>query len=252
MKLPPRSRSPWSIRRSLVFWSLAFLVVAGGVELGARVIERVENSAARRKNPHVEATNPVPAFEVVELGGQRMVRRTGFQPLMVFQQKPFPLERPQGGLRAFVLGGSAAAGWPYHLGDTNISALLERKLRALYPGRPIEVINMGAGTYASHRVKLILEEVLHYNPDLIFLYNGNNEFLENLVYRPQVPPAPWDLSATARLCYRVYVALTTPLPRFDVKSYAMDDQVSNRLSFAFAQASRYREDPRQFQSLLGH
>jgi tetratricopeptide (TPR) repeat protein len=226
------------------------LLLAGGIEVGCRVIERLENAAARRRNPHVEAINPVPAFEVKELGGRRMVVRTGFQPLMVLNQRPFPLERPAGGLRIFVLGGSAAAGWPYHLGDTNLSALLERKLRLLYPGRAVEVINMGAGTYASHRVKLILEEVLRYNPDVILLYNGNNEFLEDLAFRPLTPPAPWDRSAAARLSYRVVTALTTPLPRFDVKNYDLDEQVSSRLSFAFAQASRYRTDGRQFQALL--
>ena len=32
-------------------------------------------------------------------------------------------------------------------------------LRKLYPGRPIEVFNMAAGTYGSHRVKQVLEEV---------------------------------------------------------------------------------------------
>lgn len=233
-----------------VFWLLALLIVATGIEVGCRLIERVENAAARRKNPYVEAVNPVPAFEVVEIGGRKMVRRTGFHPLMVSNQKPFSLERPRGGLRIFVLGASAAAGWPYQLGDTNISALLEAKLRRLLPGRPIEVINMAAGTYASHRVELILEEVLRYNPDIIFLYNGNNEFLENLVFRPRTPPAPWDRSAAVRLSYRLFVTLTTPLPRFDVKNYDFDDQLSNHLSFAFAQASRYRQDPRQFQILL--
>jgi tetratricopeptide (TPR) repeat protein len=239
---PPRGRP--------AFWLLAALLVAAGVELGARLIERVENAAARRENPYVEAVNPVPAFEVVELDGRKMVRRTGFQPLMVFNQQPFPLERPAGGFRAFLLGGSAAAGWPYHLGDTNTAALLQRKLQQLYPGRSIEIINMGAGTYASHRVKLILEEVVRYQPDAILLYNGNNELLENLVFRPRHPPAPFDASAAARLAYRVYQALATPLPRFDVKNYVMEDQTTNRLAFAFAQASLYRKDPRQFELLL--
>jgi hypothetical protein len=188
---------------------------------------------------------------VVEQGGVKVVQRTGHHPLMA-PQRPFPLERPEGGLRVFVLGGSAAAGWPYQLGDTNLSALLERKLRLLQPGRSVEVFNMAAGTYGSHRVKLILEEVLGYHPDLVVLYNGNNEFLENLVFRPRTPPAPWDRSAAARLAYRVYGTLSTPLPRFDVKNYDLNDQVSNHLSFAFAQASRYREDQRQFQSLLEH
>ncbi|MEI6826541.1 MAG: tetratricopeptide repeat protein [Desulfuromonadales bacterium] len=235
-------------RRTWFFWFLTFLIVVGGIELGAWIIERVENTVARHKNPFVESINPVPAFKIVDGGGIKVVVRSGFHPLMNPELRPFPLERPQGGLRIFVLGGSAAAGWPYHMGDTNISALLERKLRLLYPGRPIEVINVAAGTYASHRVKLILEEVLQYNPDFLFLYNGNNEFLENLVYRPRNPPAPWDRSAAARLTYR----LTVPLPHVDVKGFDLTAQIPNTLSFAFSRTSLYRDDPRQFRMLLDH
>ena len=235
-------------RRRLIFWTLTLLIVVAGIELGARLVELVDNAVARHKNPYVESVNPVPAFKLVDGGGTKVVVRSGFHPLMNPELRPFPLVRPRGGLRVFVLGGSAAAGWPYHVGDTNISALLERKLRMLYPGRPIEVINAAAGTYASHRVKLILEEILRYNPDVIFLYNGNNEFLESLVYRPRNPPAPWDRSAALRLIYR----LTVPLPRVDVKNFDISDQVPNTLSFAFSKTSLYREDPRQFQMLLEH
>ncbi len=51
-----------------------------------------------------------------------MVWPSGLHPLMV-NQGPFPLQRQARGLRMFVLGGSAATGWLYHLGDTSISAL---------------------------------------------------------------------------------------------------------------------------------
>ncbi|MBF0327633.1 MAG: hypothetical protein HQL10_00575 [Nitrospirae bacterium] len=239
-------------RRHLVFWFLMFLIVIAGIELGALLIERVENSVARSKNPFVESVNPASAFKIVDIGGTKMVVRSEFHPLMNTAMQPFPLKRPEGGLRVFVLGGSAAAGWPYHAGDTNISALLERKLRMLYPRRQIEVINAAAGTYASHRVKLIFEEVLSYNPDIVFLYNGNNEFLESLVYRPQRPQAPWDRSATIRLTYRAVTSLMVPLPRVDVGNYDISAQVPNTLSFAFSKASLYREDSRQFQMLLEH
>jgi tetratricopeptide (TPR) repeat protein len=239
------------VRERPAFWVLAFLLVAAGIELGSKVIERVENAAARRRNPYVEAVNPVPAFQVVDQAGRKVVWRTGFQPLMA-DCGPFPLQRPPGGLRIFVLGGSAAAGWPYHRGETSLSALLARKLRQLYPDRSIEVLNMAAGTYGSHRVKLVLEEVLAYQPDAILLYNGNNELLEDLVYRPLNPPAPWDRAATARLAYRVFTRLAAPRPTVDVKNYALSDLATTYLSFALGKASRYRDDPRQFQALLEH
>ena len=114
-------------RRRPVFWVLGVLLVLVGVELGARIIEQVENAVARRRAPYVEAVNPVPAFEIVEVGGRKMVQRTGSQPLMA-RPDPFPLERPAGGLRVFFLGGSAAAGWPYHETPYHNAALLEAKL----------------------------------------------------------------------------------------------------------------------------
>ncbi|MDD2735828.1 MAG: hypothetical protein PHF56_17985 [Desulfuromonadaceae bacterium] len=233
-------------KRHAVFWILTSLLVIGSIEIGARVMERIENAASRRKNPFIESVNPVPAFKIVDSGGTKVVVRSGFHPLMNPELRPFTLERPKGGLRIFLLGGSAAAGWPYHVGDTHISALLERKLRMLYPGRPIEVINAAAGTYASHRVARIFEEIIHYNPDIIFLYNGNNEFLENLVFHPPNPPEPWDSSAVIRLAYRLLV----PRPRIDEKSFDISAQIPNTLAFAFSKASLYREDPRQFQMLL--
>ncbi len=241
---------PRSSRRT-AFATLTALLVLGGVEAGSWAIERAENAVAHRRNPFVEAINPAPAFEVVEVDGRKMVQRTGFHPLMI-SGPPFPLEKPAGGLRVFVLGGSAAAGWPYHTGETSLSALLRRKLEQLYPGRPVEVVNMAAGTYASHRVLLLLEEALRYGPDAVFVYNGNNEFLEDLVYRPVRPPAPWDRSAAARLAWRAAVSLTTERPRFDVRNYDIRDQTGNALSFAFSKASRYHEDPRQFEALLEH
>ncbi|GEM_PF-679542 len=234
--------------RRYVYWLLTILIVVGSIEIGARIIERIDNSAARRKNPFVESINPVPAFKIVDMGGIKTVVRSGFHPLMNPELRPFLLERPKGGLRIFLLGGSAAAGWPYHGGNTSISALLERKLKMLYPGRSVEVINVAAGTYGSHRVEMIHDEVLHYNPDAIFLYNGNNEFLEGLVYQPLHPPEPFDRSALVRLVYRLMV----PRPRIDVKNFTLDAQVPNTLAFAFARSSLYREDPRQFQMLLKH
>jgi tetratricopeptide (TPR) repeat protein len=241
-----------SKRKRSIFWALTLLIVVTGIELGARLIERVENAIARHRNPFVESVNPVPAFKISSDGGPLMIKQSGLHPMMNIDLRPFALERPKGGLRIFVLGGSAAAGWPYNISQTDLSSQLERKLKILFPGRPIEVINAAAGTYASHRVKLILEEVLRYNPDAIFLYNGNNEFLENLVYRPRNPPPPWDHSSVFRLVYRAMMTLTVPLPRFEVKNYDIDATVPKSLAFAFSKASLYREDPRQFKMLLDH
>lgn len=238
--------------KKIAFSSLTILLVITITEITAYFAENFENKTARKKNPFVESINPVPTFDIKDVGGVKLVVRSGFHPLMNTNIKPFFLEHPKNTLRIFVLGGSAAAGWPYHAGDTNLSALLERKLKKLYPNKTIEVINAAAGTYASHRVKFIFDEILHYNPDIIFLYNGNNEFLENLVYRPQRPPAPWDKSAAIRFTYRAAASLFFPKPQIDVKNYDVSKQEQNSLSFAFSKTSLYRQDQRQFQALLDH
>jgi tetratricopeptide (TPR) repeat protein len=89
----------------------------------------------------------------------------------------FPRTKPAGTFRIFCLGSSASAGWP-HPGGEIYSAYLESALRLAYPDREIEVINVSAQAYAAYRTRLILQEVVSFQPDLIVIYAGNNEFLE--------------------------------------------------------------------------
>ena len=44
------------------------------------------------------------------------------------------------------------------------------------------MINAGGISYASYRVKVVLRELLSYDPDLIVIYTGHNEFLESRTY----------------------------------------------------------------------
>ena len=44
------------------------------------------------------------------------------------------------------------------------------------------MVNCGGISYASYRLVPILEEVLGYEPDLIILYTGHNEFLEDRTF----------------------------------------------------------------------
>jgi hypothetical protein len=93
----------------------------------------------------------------------------------------FPLRKPANAFRIFCLGGSASAGWP-HPAEEIYSAYLRNALQRAYPDRAIEVINVSAHAYAAYRVRLIFQEIIQYNPDLIVIYSGNNEFIEKRVY----------------------------------------------------------------------
>ncbi len=58
------------------------------------------------------------------------------------------------------------------------------RFRRSYPRRSIEVINVSAHAYAAYRVRLLFDRVLEFEPDLLVLCTGNNEFLEKRTYLP--------------------------------------------------------------------
>lgn len=95
-----------------------------------------------------------------------------------FRPESFPATKVEGEFRAFVLGGSTVQGRPFAI-ETSFTTWLELSLKAAQPERKWDVVNCGGVSYASYRLVPILEEVLGYQPDLIILYTGHNEFLED-------------------------------------------------------------------------
>jgi tetratricopeptide (TPR) repeat protein len=97
--------------------------------------------------------------------------------LRYFCYDSFPIKKSPDEYRIFCLGGSTVQGRPFGI-ETAFSSWLEISLEAAYPSRETVVVNCGGISYASYRLVPILEEVLGYQPDLIILYTGQNEFLE--------------------------------------------------------------------------
>ena len=97
---------------------------------------------------------------------------------MFFRPQSFAAEKPASEFRVFCLGGSTVQGRPYAV-ETSLTSWLEISLQAADPSRSWRVVNCGGVSYASYRLTSILEEVLAYEPDLIILYTGHNEFLES-------------------------------------------------------------------------
>lgn len=85
----------------------------------------------------------------------------------------FEADKPDGTLRVFVLGGSAAMGTPD--AAFGLSRQLLAQLRHAYPERDIEVINAAMTAINSHVVLGIAKEARRYEPDLFVVYLGNNE-----------------------------------------------------------------------------
>jgi tetratricopeptide (TPR) repeat protein len=113
----------------------------------------------------------------------------------------FPVHKQANTFRIFCLGGSASAGWP-HPAEEIYSAYLQSALQQRYPKRNIEVINVSAHAYAAYRVRLIFQEIIRFEPDLVVIYSGNNEFIEKRIYA-EIRPWHEPLSSIMNRSYLV-------------------------------------------------
>ena len=106
-----------------------------------------------------------------------------------------------GTARVFALGASTLVGWPNALG-TDFPRFLELMLADAFPARRFEVINCGITAVNSHCVLDFAREVLHYDPDLLVVYAGHNEFVG-----PYGPTSPFVRFGNARWLIRAHMFL---------------------------------------------
>ncbi len=99
-----------------------------------------------------------------------------------FNPQRFAASKPADGLRVFVVGGSSAFGFPWGA-EVAFSGLLEGALREGLPGRTVEVVNAAGTSYALHRVGIVVDEILDYEPDALIVYSGHNEFVERALFQ---------------------------------------------------------------------
>ena len=92
-----------------------------------------------------------------------------------FRGPEFSKDKPDNTYRIIAVGGSTTFG----SGVTNENTwpkILEKKLQNLSESKKIEVINSGIpGMNSFSESKLIKQKLIHYKPDLIIVYDGNND-----------------------------------------------------------------------------
>jgi lysophospholipase L1-like esterase len=91
------------------------------------------------------------------------------------EEQVFTMPRGPNTVRIFALGESAMRGYPQ---PTTLAAtsFLQAMLSDAWPGRQVEVLNLGTTALASFPLMYFADEVLQYQPDLVIVYAGNNEF----------------------------------------------------------------------------
>jgi len=241
------------MKKKTLFRLLTLLIsvaLFGVVELGVRILANAPDGT----DPYVSIGPTASFFDRVEVDGKdhwRVVHDEVYRGRNVL----FPVQKNEGTLRVFCLGGSASAGWP-HPKTEIYSAYLEQALRTAYPDRDVEVINASAHAYASYRVRQIFDRVIDFNPDLIVLYSGNNEFLEKRTYLTRhgrgidTILSAANRLATFRLLRYWYTRAVHP---FNSLSGTQREHVGHEIWTKVARvALTLRTDPQQFESVKRH
>jgi len=105
------------------------------------------------------------------------VYRTRPGSLPTFNDQSFLANKPANGLRIFCLGGSSSYGFPWGA-EIAFTAILGDALAASHPELHVETVNVSGVSYAMHRLNIVADELLAYEPDVFLVYSGHNEFIE--------------------------------------------------------------------------
>lgn len=181
-----------------------------------------------------------PLFSLDKSGASYVTARNR---ALYFGDQSFDVVKPNNTYRMFFLGGSTVRGRPFAV-DSAFAKWVALELNERSESLNYEAVNCGGLSYASFRLKHIGKEVLNYQPDLLVLATGHNEFLENRTFQ-QASEQTEIRNALESL--RLVVWLRSIMGQ-DVKSFKesseqqMPDNVTARLDNESGYAS-YHWDP---------
>lgn len=175
----PRRRRVSGRRKALfALITLLLLLVLG--ELTTRVVDafvRKANFASHDPATHLYQPDPflqlslIPGARLVDPAQTITVDSRGFR-----AASELALPGPEGAFRVVCVGGSTTFGASAPTDDATYPALLERKLRAAFPGRTIDVVNAGVPGYTTfHNLPNLALRVLPLEPDAVVFYEAVND-----------------------------------------------------------------------------
>ena len=145
-----------------------FLVLAG-VEIALRLAH---------PNGGLALFVPAPAVKGDYLVANRSVGERWFSGIDNPPTPPheiFAREKPDHAFRVFVMGESAAAGFPYPR-NAEFSRYLADMIRDVVPGDSVEVVNLAIAATNSFAILDMAAEVAAQRPDAVLIYAGHNEY----------------------------------------------------------------------------
>lgn len=223
-----KSRAPLPRWKKVLFAAVTFFMFFGLVEFSLYVAG-VE-PLLYDEDPYVGFTSQVPLF-IEEADGVRDARMvTARNKLGFFNKQQFAKEKGDDVTRVFCLGGSTIYGRPYD-DVTSFCGWLRELLPVADPSHGWELINAGGISYASYRVAAVMEEITAYQPDIVIVYCGHNEFLERRTYSEIIDtPAPVRGLVSVLSRTRTYSAMARAFRHKPVvdreESELLDDEVN--------------------------
>lgn len=250
---PPAGRRSLSTRKKLTYSLIATLLFLVLLESGLALIGL--EPAVDLNDPFIGFNGSSPLFvpDADSRDSARMV--TSKNKLVWFNEQSFPRRKPDGTRRVFCLGGSTTYGRPYD-DTTSFPGWLRELLPRVAPETQWEVINAGGVSYASYRVARLTEELVQYEPDLIIVYTGHNEFLEDRTYGEIKHGSPLERGAYAMLAQTRTAALAQQI--FGGQNRDQNNgrfQLSNEVDAVLDHTvgpTTYQRDVAQRQRILEH
>ncbi|MEW6746914.1 MAG: tetratricopeptide repeat protein [Planctomycetota bacterium] len=153
-----------------MWWKRVILVLAGPL-LAIGFLELVARLTGLGRYPHflVECRAP-------DATARLMVNPQSPWGDLPFEPASFTLQKPPGVHRIFCLGESTVNGTPF-AGHCSFSKWLRLRFSELLPDQLFEVVKMGVNGRNSRDIARLCREVVAYDPDVIVVYTGHNEFL---------------------------------------------------------------------------
>lgn len=238
----------------LAFTLLVPVLVLLGIEAGLRVARPDQRLALFVRAPAVAGDYLV---------ANRLVGERWFSGIDNPPTPPpefFARKKPVHAFRVFVMGESAAAGFPYPH-NVEFSRLLGDVLRDVLPGDSVEVINLAIAATNSFSILDMANEVAAQRPDAVLIYAGHNEYYGVLgaASRVSVPGGITAVRLYLRaLRLRSVLALRNALTRVaswgksrkgDVEAASLMEILARDRQIPLG-GSRYEDGARQFESNL--
>ena len=230
----------------------ALLLLALLLFVSSEAVLRIAG-AGKTGDPDLVVVNPAAFFQTKRVNGN-MVFAPGNDHAYAEGHPFYPVKKPPHTLRLFALGGSASGGWP-HGPAQSYPSYLKRLLARALPQREIEIINAGAHAYASYRLRIIFDDIFRFDPDVIVVYTGHNEFLEKRAYS-NASPAVTRLLKIAGYS-RLFTTLRARYRALQKGSASLNEDLRPRFEESIVDKAQrtalaLRTDPAAYEDVVNH